>query len=167
MTISINDFKSNFIGGARSNLFRVSISKVGSSLEFMCKASALPSATIGQIEVPYMGRILKVPGNRTFADWTITVLNDKNFAIRGSIESWMNEINTHETNIGATNVASIFHDGIIEQLDQDGNVLYTYEFKDLWPSELGEIAVAMDSNDQIEEFDVTFAFSYWSSASSS
>ena len=164
MTISISDFKANFEAGARPNLFRVRIAELGAKVEFMCKASNLPGATIGMVEVPFMGRVLKVPGNRTFTEWTVTIINDNDFSVRKNMEDWMNRINGHETNLGDANIATLFRDGIVEQLGRDGEVLYTYEFKDLWPTELGEIALAMDSNDEIEEFECTFAYNYWSSA---
>ena len=42
--------------------------------QFFIKAAQLPASTIGFIEVPYKGRKVKRPGDRTFAEWTLTVL---------------------------------------------------------------------------------------------
>ena len=48
---------------------------------FLVKAAALPASTIAPVEIPFRGRILKVAGDRTFETWTITVINDTDFAI--------------------------------------------------------------------------------------
>jgi hypothetical protein len=49
--------------------------------------------TLGVIEVPFRGRRIKVPGDRTFADWTVTVINDEDQAMRKAFSNWMNYIN--------------------------------------------------------------------------
>ena len=85
MSFNVNQFRSQMVGdGARPNLFEVSMpfpifsapGNASRKLTFMCRASALPGATIGSVTVPYFGRELKFAGNRTFADWTFTVIND-------------------------------------------------------------------------------------------
>ena len=48
----------------------------------MCKGAQLPASTIASIDVPFRGRILKVAGDRTIENWTITVINDENFNIQ-------------------------------------------------------------------------------------
>ncbi len=160
--LSINAFKGAFISGARPNLYAVTIAELGSTLEFVCRGSQLPSSSIGMIDVPYMGRQLKVAGNRIFADWTITVLNDTNFAVRQAVEAWSSRINGHVSNIGPVDINAYYRNATVQQLDQAGGILYTYEFKDIWPTEISEIELAFDSNDQIEEYSITFAVgSYW------
>lgn len=162
--LSISTFKGQFTSGSRPNLYAVTIAELGGGLEFICKGTTLPSSTIAQIEVPFRGRQLKVAGNRTFADWTITVINDVDFAIRRAAEDWMDKINGHKSNLGPVSIAEYMKDAKVEQLDQSGSIIYTYEFKDIWPTEIGEIDMAFDTNDTIEEFTVTFAVgSYWQS----
>lgn len=162
--LSISTFKGQFTSGARPNLFSVTIAELGGSLEFLAKATTMPASTMGQIEVPFKGRQLKVAGNRTFADWTITVINDVDFNIRRAVEDWSNRINGHQSNLGPVSIAEYMRDAKVEQLDQTGAVIYTYEFKDIWPAEIGEIDLAFDNNDAIEEFTITFSVgSYWQS----
>jgi len=156
MTLSISDFKANFSSGARPNLYRVIISELGEGVGFLAKAAQLPSSVIANIDVPYMGRQLKVAGNRTYEDWTITILNDIDFNIRRALEAWQDVINGHESNEGPTNL-SYYRDGRIEQLDQAGNVIYAYELRDIWPTNIAAIELGYDTNDAIEEFQVTFA----------
>ena len=90
MATNIHDFKQSFKGGVRPNLFRCNITHaVGiPQLEFLCKAAQIPSSTVGNIDVPFRGRQLKVPGDRTFADWTVTVYNDGGWVARSNIENW-------------------------------------------------------------------------------
>jgi hypothetical protein len=164
MSLSISEFKGRFVSGARPNLYSITIPELGDGVEFLAKASSLPPSTIGQIEVPFRGRQLKVAGNRTFQDWTVTVLNDINFAIRGAAEAWMDRINGHQNNTGYVNISDYMVDARVEQLSQDGSVLYTYTMKDIWPTEIGEVDLAFDNNDAIEEFTITFVIgTYWQS----
>ena len=66
---------------------------------FACKAAAIPAMTVGVVEVPYFGRVVKVPGNKTFDNWTVTIINDEGFHIRNGMEKWMAAMGTHEGNI--------------------------------------------------------------------
>ena len=99
----ITDFKSKLTGGgARANLFEVVLqfpdaaqpsSDVLDKSRFLVKGANLPASNIAQIDVPFRGRILKIAGDRTFDTWTVTVINDTDFAIRSAMERWMNTIN--------------------------------------------------------------------------
>ena len=112
----ISDFKSKLSGGgARPNLFEVVLSFPASAptdtntldkSRFLIKAAALPSSTVGPINVPFRGRILKIAGDRTFESWTVTVINDTDFAIRSALEKWMNSINRLSDATGATDPAA-------------------------------------------------------------
>ena len=57
---------------------------------FLCKATSLPAAVNGVIEVPFRGRMLKIAGDRTFEPWSVTVINETNFALRAAFERWVN-----------------------------------------------------------------------------
>ncbi len=99
----ITDFKSKMSGGgARPNLFECVLSFPAASpvdnaildkARFLVKAANLPASNVAPIEVPFRGRILKVAGERTFDSWTVTIINDTDFALRSSFEKWMNTIN--------------------------------------------------------------------------
>ncbi|MEK9799752.1 MAG: hypothetical protein VW647_02560, partial [Alphaproteobacteria bacterium] len=68
------------------------------------KASSIPASTVGQIEVPYFGRKVKMAGNRTFENWQVTVLNDEDFLVRNAFEKWSSFINSHENNLRDSSV---------------------------------------------------------------
>lgn len=160
--LNINDFKNKLPGGgARPNLFKVQIYLPNSAdLSFLCKATSLPGSNIGMIEVPYMGRKIKLAGDRTFEEWNVTILNDTDFKLRNSFEEWSQRINQHSSNEGETNY---FYDGDVFQLDRFGNTIKQYHFVDLWPSVIQPIEVAWETNDVIEEFIVTLQYQYWTS----
>jgi hypothetical protein len=170
MAFNVNDIKQRLVtGGARPTLFEVNITNPinggGNEITpFMVKAAQLPSSTLGVIEVPYFGRKIKVAGDRTFEEWTVTVINDEQFTIRSAMEDWMAAINTHEGNLRVGNATFEGYkntDAEITQFAKDGSVLRVYSFKNIFPSVVAPIEMAWDSNDTIEEFTVTLQYDYW------
>jgi len=174
MAFNVADFRANMVGdGARPNLFQVTLTfpaiaangtTAGQKATFMAKAAQLPGSTIGQVPVYYFGRELKFAGNRTFADWTLQIINDEDFSIRNSIESWMNAINSHAGNVrnaSATTPSSYTVDASVTQYSKTGDALKTYNFVGMYPLDLAPIDLDWGSNDTIEEYGVTFAYQWW------
>ena len=138
----ITDFKSKLSGGgARSNLFECELAfptavnveglnDILNKARFLVKAANLPASNVAPIEVPFRGRVLKIAGDRTFDTWTITVINDTDFAIRSAFEKWMNTINRVSDNTGTTNPADYQADAFVFQLDRDGQSIRKYRFYD-------------------------------------
>ena len=167
MAFNISNFTSNFSGdGARPNLFEVDITRIGQNFSFLCKAAQLPGSTIGLVEVPYFGRNVKFAGNRTFAEWTVTVLNDEDFAVRNALEILMQDINSHEENLAAVLADGYQFDALVKQYSKVGDIIKTYEFKGMFPTDISPIELDWGSNDTIEEYQVTFAYQYWTSPTS-
>lgn len=172
--LGVDDFKSKLKGGgARANLFKATINYpafAGGDVEitqFMCRTASLPTSEMTAVEVPFRGRVLKVTGTRTFPTWTTTIFNDTDFVVRDSLERWMNGINAHSANSGLNNPLDYQADLKIEQLDRDERVIKTYTFTGAFPINLGEIALAYDTNDAIEEFTCEWAYQYWESNTTS
>ena len=173
MTLDISRFKSKLVGGgARSNLFKASISKfpggVGwdnDTFGFLCKAAALPASNISAIDIPFRGRILKVAGDRTFDPWTVTVINDTDFKMRKAFEEWMNIGNELTNNGGKVKPDDYMVDAEIIQLGRksgsaDGEELAKYQFYNIFPTNVSAIDLSYDSTDSIEEFTVEFQVQY-------
>ena len=193
---TLSSFKTQLAGGgARPNLFEVSIpsfptaltggadvagegtddpwSAYTDSFKFLCKAAQLPASTVNPISVPFRGRTLKVAGDRTFAEWTVTIINDEDFTLRTAFEKWSDVVSNLIDNTGVTNPTSYMTNGYVKQLGRGnqafsetnpgGNVsvLRSYKFYDIWPSEVSEIALSYDSADTVEEFTVTFQVQYF------
>lgn len=165
MVLSISDFQKNVKGGgARANLFVATINNpidetTVEPSQFLIKTAELPGSTITPIIIPFRGRQLKISGDRTFDPWTVTVINDNDFTIRKVMEDWMAKMNNHEDNEGAN--TGYFADMSVAQLDRGGNELAKYNLVGAWPSDLGPISVSFDNENQIEEYQVTFQYQYW------
>ena len=174
---NINDFKSRLRGGgARPNQFKVTLPFPGyaavggetSDLAFLCRATALPGQTIPSFDVPFRGRTFKVAGDRTIDVWSITVINDEDFALRKSFEAWSELIAKLDNNLGATDPSAYMVNARVFQLGRgsvpssqsnsgDSNaVLAEYEFVDIFPTSVSQIDLSYDSSDAIEEFTVEF-----------
>ena len=166
--LGVDDFKSKLRGGgARPNLFRATINYPGYAggdtelTSFLCETAQLPGSTIGTIVVPFRGRQLKMPGDRTFAPWTVTIINDTDFDVRNAMERWSNGMNAHSANTGLTSPIAYETDLFVEQLDRDGTALKKYNLRGAFPTEIAPIDVSYASNDDIERFSVTFEFQYF------
>jgi hypothetical protein len=168
--LGVDDFKSKLRGGgARPNLFKATINFPGYAngdaelTSFLCEAAQLPGSTFGIINVPFRGRILKMAGDRTFPEWTVTIINDTDFTIRNSFERWMNGINSHSANTGLAAPIAYESDLFVDQLDRDGESVKRYNFRGSFPTDLSPIELSYASADEIERFQVTFAYQYFES----
>jgi len=178
MAFTIDTFRSGALsaGGARANLFEVVISDIDATLmtaagvkefTFACKAAAIPAMAITAVEVPYFGRVVKVPGNKTFDNWSVTIINDEGFAIRNGFEKWVASMGTHIGNVQST-ASSALESGLygsaeVTHYGKTGStdVIAIYNFINIFPVSVGEITLGWDANDAIEEFTVEFAYDYW------
>lgn len=166
MAFSINEFKSQLVGGgARSTLFQVQITNpilgvADFKIPFMIKAASIPESNVGTIQVPYFGRMVKYGGDRTFGQWQVNIINDEDFAVRNAMEAWSNAINSHITNFRSAPF-DYKAQAQVTQYGKDGTVLREYTFEGLFPTAISGIDLAWANQDQIEEFGVTFEYDVW------
>ena len=172
---SIDNFKSVLQGGGvRPTMFQVELTfPTGTVADttamtnegiFLCKGSQLPASNVGEVIVPFRGRQLKVTGDRTFEDWTVTITNDVSFQLRAGMEKWSELCQNHNFALGANTLDEYFATAIVRQLDRQGNQLRAYAFEGIWPKTVAAIELDMGNNDTVEEYEVTFAVQYWSAA---
>jgi hypothetical protein len=165
MAFAISEFKSQLTGGgARGSLFQVQITNpidtaADSILPFMCYSAGIPESQVNPFELYYFGRQIKYAGNRIFGDWTVEIYNDENFAVRHTIEEWMNAINTHVGNL-RTYPTDYKSQAQVNQLAQDGSTLRTYTFEGMFPVAISPIQLSWEM-DGIERFNVTFQYDLW------
>ena len=190
--LGILEFQKAIRGGVRPNLFSVThpwpaagtdltepnISGVaaskGSAVTYMCKSAALPATNVGTVELPFRGRVIKVPGDRTYETWTGTFYMDDAFALRSAYEKWIELTNAVDQNTASADIVDTWEDIKIVQLDKfggdqkaDGKLkeLRTYRLVQAFPVSVSQISLAYDNNDSYEEFDVEFAYQYHTSFS--
>jgi hypothetical protein len=177
---TLSDFKSAMVGGgARPNLFEVSFGSLPANagtlpekFVVLCKATNLPASNIASIDVPFRGRIFKVAGDRTYDTWSITVINDTDFAIRKVMEDWMQHIGQYKDASGATDPKNYMANATVTQLTRVSSSMRQtstsgvkdvkqYKFEDIFPTNISAIDLSFDSSDAIEEFTVEFQVNYW------
>lgn len=174
----ISEFISKVGQGVKPNMFQVEINfpvNLGATpdksvINLLCKSAALPGSNLGVIEVPFRGRTVKIAGDRTFDTWSPTFIVDRNMNTRALFETWMERINGHAGNTAAliepNNSAGYTADILVHQLEKgatstESNYIRTYKLWYAFPTNVSQIDLAYDSNDQIEEFSVEFQYSYW------
>ena len=172
MAYTISNFANQFRGGVRPNLFRVDMYGPGGggaaaigttggvgfeNFHFFCKGAPIPASTLGSIDVPFRGRQLKVPGDRTFEEWTVTVLQDREWQHRSNFENWSHRISAHSANVSDLTGQQVYGAATVLQLDRDGTVLRRYLVEDIFPTSIGAIDLTSDGNDTVEEYTVGFA----------
>ena len=166
MAFNINQFKSELVGGgARPTLFQVQITNpidpaADVKIPFLVRSAGIPASSVGSYEVSYFGRSVKYAGDRVFDDWSVTVINDEDFAIRNALEAWSNAINSHDGNLRAL-PQDYKSNALITQFSKDGSPLRTYVFEGLFPVAIDGIGMDWDARDQIEEYGVTFQYDMW------
>ena len=174
----INGFISKFQGaGARPSLYEVKITAKSSdifpetqAIPYLCKNAQLPASTVGEIQVNFLGRQVKLPGTRTYEALTLTFYNDEDFLIRDRMERWMKNIGSFQKAFGnAVGIANDPQDKnaadtiiTVSQLGKkQGDILRTYEFHHAFPTSIAAIDLGFDQGETIEEFAVTFAYSFF------
>jgi len=173
-TFNVERFKSALTnGGARPNQFAVQLSYptyVGGAATavarspFLVSIAELPGQTVNPAIVQYRGREVKFAGDRIFAPWTITVLNDSEMSIRNAIEQWMNGMENTVTKIGYLQPSQYQRDLEVFQLDRNGNVLKSYKLANAFPVDLSPVALDFGANDQISQFTVTFQYQHFTTS---
>ena len=169
MAFNVNEFAGALKqGGARPSLFQVQITNpingvADAQVPFLCKAAQIPESTISAIEMPYFGRTVKVAGTRTFAEWSPTIINDEDFAIRNAMEQWSNAINSMQGNISdvASSPALYKANATVTQYGKGGDILRVYDFIGIFPTSIAAIDLGWDQGDAVEEYTVTFQYDYW------
>ena len=181
MGFDVGQFRAQMVGdGARPNLFEVimpfpTIARVAGSaiagsadqkFTFMCRTAQLPGSTLGSVPVNYFGREIKLAGNRTFPEWTVTVYNDEDMLTLNTFQKWMNAINSHRGNFrtaGALSPSSYTVDPIVNHYGKEipGPIIKQVKFIGMFPIDVSQIDLDWGQNDTVEEFSVTFSYQWW------
>lgn len=165
---NVERFKSELTnGGARPNQFAVQLTfpnyvagrgAAVTKAPFLVSVAELPGQTLGVTPVYYRGRLVKMAGDREFAPFNCTILNDSGFSIRTAIEQWMNGIEDLANKTGALQPSQYQTDMFISQLDRNGAVLKQYKLLGAFPVDLGAVGLDFGSNDQLSTFGVSFQY---------
>jgi hypothetical protein len=171
-TFDINQFRTQLKnGGARPNQFEVQLTfppaiaalnaAYARSSSFLVSVAELPGQTIGVTPVYYRGREIKLAGDKVFAPFTCTILNDTDFTIRDGLERWMNAMESNALKIGSTDPALYQSIITVNQLDRQGNQLRRYRLFGSFPTEISPIGLDFSANDQLSTFGATFQYQHF------
>jgi hypothetical protein len=146
------------IAGSSSSPFNLIIAS--SFSPFIFNLASLSASTVGTITVPYGGRNIKIAGERQYADWSTTVMNDEGFIIRNAVEQWIEIINQRTTNFRAF-PSEYKTDITVNQYSKKGPPLKIVKLVGCFPTNISEIALDWGSADQIEEYSINWSYDYW------
>ena len=173
-TFNVERFKSALTnGGARPNQFAVQLSYptyvAGAPLAvarspFLVNIAELPGQTVNPAIVQYRGREVKFVGDRIYAPWTITVLNDAEMSVRSALEQWMAGMEDYADKFGRLQPSEYQRDLDVYQLDRNGNILKSYKLVNAFPVDLSPVALDFGANDQISQFTVTFQYQHFTTS---
>ena len=168
---NVERFKSSLTnGGARPNQFMVQLSfptyVTGAQLAvarapFLVSVAELPGQTVNPAIVQYRGREVKFVGDRIYAPFTITVLNDAEMSIRTAMEQWMGGMEDYVGKFGRLQPSAYQRDMQVFQLDRNGNALKAYNIANAFPVDLSPVGLDFGANDQISSFTVTFQYQHF------
>ncbi len=158
--------------GARPNLFRIYFSpnvgaNVGSdqNVSLLCKAGSLPGSTLGVIEVPMGGgRRYKLAGDRTYAEWTVTIMNDAAGTARKVMEDYQKLFvgTDMELAVLGNRITTPRATVTVEQLTEDATTIgRKYELVNCFPTDISAMDLSYDTTDTLQEFTVTWVYDYF------
>jgi len=174
----IGDFKAKFNGGTRPNRFVITGTMGGALQEkgdvepVLVKAGSMPVQTLGILQIPFRGRVAKLPGDRVYAEWTFTMIDDiggeeKEGGLRRKFEEWHAKFNKHEENIvdkpeTLSGTGDDYGEWTVVQLDMTGKEIPNRKIKliNCWPVEVGGIELSYDTADTLTEYSITLAYDY-------
>jgi hypothetical protein len=173
MTFKIDEFTETMrYGGARPHLFQVEMSLPISminangstfSRDVPVKATAtqIPASTVDAIPVFFQGRAVNFSGSRTYAPWSIEIINDEDFAVYDAFIAWLSALNEPTDNVrnsGFTSRPSQYKSqALIHQYGQDEALIKSWKCVGIFPTNVSEITLGWEASNQIERFQVTFA----------
>jgi hypothetical protein len=174
-----NSVQASTTDGTASNIFStLGVENLISVEDLMLiKTAGLPASTISEIPVPFRGRTLKIAGDRTFDVWSITVINDTDFKWRTFFERWMNYIVKVSDGSGTTDPGSYMVDMNVAQLSRqaadrlnqkgsaggDIGILRKYVVHSVFPTNVSQIELSYNNENEIEEFTVDLQVQWWES----
>lgn len=159
MPFTIEEFKANFIGGARANKYEVQIPYLPDKMnKFLVQSTSIPPTEINALPVKYMGATAVFAGDRTEPPtWNVTILLDEDYAGMNELEQWQELIRQVNSGIGVGQHTTYKKEAYVRQLGQDGSVIAEYKLEGLFPVSIGEVTLGA-TEDGISQVQVGFRF---------
>ena len=162
---NVSNFNNQYTGDyARPNLFEVEILNLAGTgendVKLFVKGGSLPEAKVATIAVPYQNRKLQVPGDRTYADWSATIIQDEGYVLRTALLNWQAAISGFSSMSSTAGVSSSHKKIEIQPFNRDGTASTHLANVYGWPTEIGSVELSWETADAIQEYTVTFTISW-------
>jgi hypothetical protein len=161
---ALDSIKKALGAGARANKYRISLGAgvVNIDGDLLCKSASFPGVTIGEIEVWNQGRKFLVPGDTSYTnEWSVSFYNTQDHKLRIQFIEWLRKFDNFQENKHSDQPASLMTEMKVTQMNADGEEGQTYTFHNVFPKDIGDIEVADESIDTLQEFSVSLSFSDW------
>lgn len=128
---------------------------------FLVKSTTLPQNTLGEAETDWQGNKAKIATTQEYEDFEITFKSDVRADLRNQLLRWNGLIHNPVTNAHGSPSQSGGYLGtvILEHLNQQGEVITTYQLVGAWPKVVGTVTLDYASKEMVE-FSVTFTYLY-------
>jgi hypothetical protein len=151
--------KQNLETGIKMALTTFGMNAARDFYPYFVRSTSLPSSNFEEIPIPYQITDYKLPGRRTFDDWTITFNIDAKGEILQRFLAWHDGILNMDTGD-----RRVWKDVVVDQqlhlLDYTGETMLAYTLVDAWPKTIGQVGFDYGSED-IATVDITFSYRYY------
>ena len=141
------------------------------TIDTIVKSSSLPKLSVDSIDLKYKGRTIKIPNKLNYpGTWTCTFYLDDTYFVREAMEKWMfmfdryydgANISFSVTGGWIIDKKRIISSATVTQYSKFGTGIQEYNFQGLFPISIEEVPLADDRVGSVNEFSVTFAYSYY------
>ena len=180
---TIDSFRQNF-KGTRPNRFMIvpqwpdGLDPVPDYKFVYCyiNSADLPGASIGKIQVPWMGRLVNFSGERSYSDWVINIYesNIQEQDLRASFERWielMDNRSVHHINYNLATQWKLYWSDVEPNTTfsetNENEAQLTSQFNknitlmNCFPIDISVGTLQYNLTDSFAEFSITLAYDYW------
>lgn len=130
------------------------------TLSIMASSTSLPARSVDPIEIPIQGLPMKIGGNPSFDNWTVTFKALGSHMIRNAFLKWNSQV-VDASNMSRSLPEEYKEDNIwVAQLNDENTIVSAVKFYGMWPTNVGEITLGHEE-EAPEEYDVEFAYDFW------
>lgn len=163
MAEALNSFISGFKNPAKTNLYKLVFrgengAVIPTGLEIRAKGTQLPTTDINVMEIPYKGRKVKIPAERTFADWTVTIMETADMNVRKALEKWMSVMDSEDKIQRNTAALSTIECTLLKA--DNSTPAITYTLYGAFPTSIASVDLSFDEQTAPLEYSVTFQYTY-------
>lgn len=130
-----------------------------SSIPYYVRSANLPSSSFDEMTSNWMGNSYKLPGNKTYEDWTVTFNLDAEGFILKRFYDWQKMIRDPVSNYQSKPSSFLAHQEAY-LLNGKGDTTTVYKLYYAWPKIIGQVQLDYSSN-EVATVDVTFSYQFF------